>query len=177
MNILKEIITTIFILLFTTNNIYAQNISSDYKLRDMEKHKSPKKAAILSIIPGAGQFYTQKYWKIPIIYSALITSAYYINDNNDQYKMYKNTYLNRMNGQDDDIDYTNNELIILKDHYKRNREISVMLFSLTYLLNIIDASVNAHLFEYEVNENLLIQIRPVKMIDSYHTGIALNIRL
>ena len=143
----------------------------------MEKHKSPKKAAILSIIPGAGQFYTQKYWKIPIIYSALITSAYYINDNNDQYKMYKNTYLNRMNGQDDDIDYTNNELIILKDHYKRNREISVMLFSLTYLLNIIDASVNAHLFEYEVNENLLIQIRPVKMIDSYHTGIALNIRL
>jgi hypothetical protein len=177
LNILKEIITTIFILLFTTNNIYAQNISSDYKLRDMEKHKSPKKAAILSIIPGAGQFYTQKYWKIPIIYSALITSAYYINDNNDQYKMYKNTYLNRMNGQDDDIDYTNNELIILKDHYKRNREISVMLFSLTYLLNIIDASVNAHLFEYEVNENLLIQIRPVKMIDSYHTGIALNIRL
>ena len=177
MNILKGIITTIFILLFTTNNIYAQNISSDYKLRNMEKHKSPKKAAILSIIPGAGQFYTEKYWKIPIIYSALITSAYYINDNNDQYKMYKNTYLNRMNGQDDDIDYTNNELIILKDHYKRNREISVMLFSLTYLLNIIDASVNAHLFEYEVNENLSIQIRPVKMIDSYHTGIALNIRI
>ena len=177
MNILKGIITTIFILLFTTNNIYAQNISSDYKLKNMEKHKSPKKAAILSIIPGAGQFYTEKYWKIPIIYSALITSAYYINDNNDQYKMYKNTYLNRMNGQDDDIDYTNNELIILKDHYKRNREISVMLFSLTYLLNIIDASVNAHLFEYEVNENLSIQIRPVKMIDSHHTGIALNIRL
>jgi hypothetical protein len=145
LNILKGIITTIFILLFTTNNIYAQNISSDYKLRNMEKHKSPKKAAILSIIPGAGQFYTEKYWKIPIIYSALITSAYYINDN--------------------------------KDHYKRNREISVMLFSLTYLLNIIDASVNAHLFEYEVNENLSIQIRPVKMIDSHHTGIALNIRI
>ena len=52
-----------------------------------------------------------------------------------------------------------------------------MLFSLTYLLNIIDASVNAHLFEYEVNENLSIQIEPIKMIDSHHTGIALKIKL
>ena len=166
MNILKGIITAVVILLFTTNNIYAQI-----------KQKSPKKAAILSIVPGVGQFYTEKYWKIPIIYSALITSAYYINDNNDQYKMYKNTYLNRMNGHNDNLNYTNSELIILKDYYKRNREISVMLFSLTYLLNIIDASVNAHLFEYEVNENLSIQIEPVKMIDTHHAGMALNIKL
>jgi len=139
--------------------------------------KSPKKAAVLSLFPGAGQFYTKKYWKIPIIYSALITSAYYINDNNDQYKFYKNTYLNRQDGITDNLNYNNNELIVLKDFYKRNREISVMLFSLTYLLNIIDASVNAHLFEYEVNENLSIQVEPIKMIDSHHTGIALNIKL
>ena len=177
MNILKEIITTIFILLFTTNNIYAQNISSDYKLRNMEKHKSPKKAAILSIIPGAGQFYTEKYWKIPIIYSALITSAYYINDNNDQYKMYKNTYLNRMNGHNDNLNYTNSELIILKDYYKRNREISIMLFSLTYLLNIIDASVNAHLFEYEVNEDISLKLEPIMIQNDYYSSLKLNIQL
>jgi hypothetical protein len=82
-----------------------------------------------------------------------------------------------MNGHNDNLNYTNSELIILKDYYKRNREISVMLFSLTYLLNIIDASVNAHLFEYEVNENLSIQIEPVKMIDTHHAGMALNIKL
>ena len=58
-----------------------------------------------------------------------------------------------MNGQSDDLDYTDSELITLKDYYKRNREISIMLFSLTYILNIIDASVNAHLSEYEINED------------------------
>ena len=47
-----------------------------------EQTKSPKKAALLSIVPGAGQVYTKKYWKIPIIYSALITSGYFIYDNN-----------------------------------------------------------------------------------------------
>jgi hypothetical protein len=159
-------IITFLIVVYSNSKSYAQ----------IQK-KSPKKAAILSVVPGAGQFYTKKYWKIPIIYSALIASSYYINDNNNQYKFYKNTYLNRQDGISDNLNYNNNELIVLKDFYKRNREVSVMLFSLTYLLNIIDASVNAHLFEYEVNENLSIQIEPIKMIDSHHTGIALNIKL
>ena len=166
MTFFRICIITFCLLVCSNINSYAQ-----------VQKKSPKKAAILSIFPGAGQFYTKKYWKIPIIYSALIASAYYINDNNDQYKFYKNTYLNRQDGISDNLNYNNNELIVLKDFYKRNREISVMLFSLTYLLNIIDASVNAHLFEYEVNENLSIQIEPIKMIDSHHTGIALKIKL
>jgi len=159
-----SIITFCFILSF--NNTYAQ----------IQK-KSPKKAAILSLIPGAGQFYTKKYWKIPIIYSALVASAYYIDDNNTKYQLYKNTYLNRQDGKSDNLGYTDNNLLVLKDYYKRNREVSVILFSLTYLLNIVDASVNAHLFEYEVNENLSIQIEPIKMINSHHTVIALNIKL
>ena len=166
MTFFRLCIITFLIVVYSNSKSYAQ----------IQK-KSPKKAAILSVVPGAGQFYTKKYWKIPIIYSALITSAYYINDNNDQYKFYKNTYLNRQDGITDNLNYNNNELIVLKDFYKRNREVSVMLFSLTYLLNIIDASVNAHLFEYEVNENLSIQVEPIKMIDSHHTGIALNIKL
>ena len=161
-----SIITFCFILSFN-NNTYAQ----------IQK-KSPKKAAILSLIPGAGQFYTKKYWKIPIIYSALIASAYYIDDNNTKYQLYKNTYLNRQDDISDNLGHiTDNNLVVLKDYYKRNREVSVILFSLTYLLNIIDASVNAHLFEYEVNENLSIQIEPIMMINSQHTGIALNIKL
>ena len=166
MTFFRLCIITFSLVFWSNSNSYAQ----------IQK-KSPKKAAILSIVPGAGQFYTKKYWKIPIIYSALIASSYYINDNNNKYKFYKNTYLNRQDGISDNLNYNNNELIVLKDFYKRNREVSVMLFSLTYLLNIIDASVNAHLFEYEVNENLSIQIEPIKMIDSHHTGIALNIKL
>ena len=66
--------------------------------QEMEK-KIPKKAGTYSaIIPGAGQIYTKKYWKIPIIYGGLITSAYYIKKSNDSYELYKTSYLNRLNG-------------------------------------------------------------------------------
>ena len=166
MEILKKISIIFIVLLVCKQSINAQI-----------NEKSPKKAAILSIVPGAGQVYTKKYWKIPIIYSALIASGYYINENNSEYKKYRDTYLNRMNGQSDDLDYTDSELITLKDYYKRNREISIMLFSLTYILNIIDASVNAHLSEYEVNEDISLGIRPIKIQDNFYSGIALNIKL
>lgn len=166
MEILKKISVILIILLVCKQSINAQT-----------KEKSPKKAAILSIVPGAGQVYTKKYWKIPIIYSALIASGYYINDNDSEYKKYRDTYLNRMNGQSDDLNYTDSELVTLKDYYKRNREISIMLFSLTYILNIIDASVNAHLSEYEVNEDISLGIRPITIQDNFYSGIALNIKL
>ncbi|MDG2139058.1 MAG: DUF5683 domain-containing protein [Flavobacteriales bacterium] len=167
MEILKKISVILIILLVCKQSINAQT-----------KEKSPRKAAILSMyVPGAGQVYTKKYWKIPIIYSALIASGYYINENNSEYKKYRDTYLNRMNGQSDDLDYTDSELITLKDYYKRNREISIMLFSLTYILNIIDASVNAHLSEYEINEDISLGLRPITIQDNFYSGIALNIKL
>ena len=167
MEILKKISVILIILLVCKQSINAQT-----------KGKSPRKAAILSMyVPGAGQVYTKKYWKIPIIYSALIASGYYINENNSEYKKYRDTYLNRMNGQSDDLDYTDSELITLKDYYKRNREISIMLFSLTYILNIIDASVNAHLSEYEINEDISLGLRPITIQDNFYSGIALNIKL
>ena len=132
---------------------------------------------MLSIIPGAGQVYTKKYWKVPIIYSALIASGYYIIDNNKNYKHYRDTYLNRINGIGDNTEYTNNQLITLKDYYKRNREISIMLFSLAYILNIVDASVNAHLFQYDIDENISLKIEPFSYNKFDHNFICLKINL
>ena len=142
-----------------------------------EVYKSPKKAALFSLIPGGGQIYTKKYWKVPIIYSALATSGFFIHDNNKNYKYYRDTYLNRLDGIGDDINYTNSELITLKDYYKRNREISIMLFSLAYILNIVDASVNAHLFQYEIDENISFKIDPFSYDQFNHNLISLNINL
>ena len=153
------------------------SLTNSKKTIAQEQTKSPKKAAILSIVPGAGQVYTKKYWKIPIIYSALITSGYFIYDNNKNYKYYRDTYLNRINGIGDNIDYTNSELITLKDYYKRNREISIMLFSLSYILNIVDASVNAHLFEYELNENISLKIEPLNYQEFQYSSLSLNVNL
>ena len=142
-----------------------------------EVYKSPKKAALFSLIPGGGQIYTKKYWKVPIIYSALATSGFFIHDNNKNYKYYRDTYLNRLDGIGDDINYTNSELITLKDYYKRNREISIMLFSLAYILNIVDASVNAHLFQYEIDENISLKIDPFSYDQFNHNLISLKINI
>ena len=76
--------------------------------------KIPKRAGIYSaLIPGSGQIYTEKYWKVPIIYAGIITSAYYIKESNSSYKLYKDAYINRLEGNNsDDIfsQYSNNEL-------------------------------------------------------------------
>ena len=146
------------------------------------KGKNAKKASLYSaIIPGAGQIYTEKYWKIPIIYSGLIASAYYIKQNNDQYKLYRSTYLNRINNDNNtdqfQAEYSNQDLVTLTDFYRRNREVSTLLFTLTYLLNIIDASVSAHLFSFDVSEDLSMNIKPIYFMHSKSSGIQLSFNL
>ena len=141
--------------------------------------KIPKRAGMYSaIIPGAGQVYTKKYWKVPIIYAGLITSAYYFKENHDFYDLYKSTYLNRIDGNTTDIwDYSNTDLITLTEFYRRNREVSALLFTLTYILNIVDASVSAHLFEYDVTEDISLHFQPIYMAKENANGLSLSIKL
>ena len=143
------------------------------------REKIPKKAGLYSaILPGAGQVYTKKYWKVPVIYGGLITSAYYINESNDLYQLYKSTYLNRLDGDfTDNLNYSDSDLRTLSEYYRRNREVSVLLFTLTYILNIVDASVNAHLFDYDVSEDLSLHIQPVYFSKENASGILLSFNL
>lgn len=141
--------------------------------------KTPKKAGIYSaLLPGAGQVYTKKYWKVPIIYAGLITSGYYIKESHGLYNLYKQTYLNRLDGdRSDTFSYDDAQLVILTEHYRRNREISALLFSLTYALNIVDASVSAHLFDYNVSEDISLHIQPIYMAKENASGLSLLIKL
>ena len=141
--------------------------------------KIPKRAGLYSaILPGAGQVYTKKYWKVPIIYAGLITSAYYIKESHDFYQNYKNTYLNRINGdRSDDIDYSDSQLIEAIELTRRNRDVSALLFTLTYVLNIVDASVSAHLFDYDVSEDISLHIQPIYMAKENASGLSLSIKL
>tara|TARA_B100001250_G_scaffold273598_1_gene236269 strand:- start:54 stop:557 length:504 start_codon:yes stop_codon:yes gene_type:complete len=141
--------------------------------------KIPKKAGLYSaILPGSGQVYTKKYWKVPIIYGGLVTSAYYIKESNDLYQLYKSTYLNRLDGDfTDKLNYSDSDLRTLTEHYRRNREVSALLFTLTYILNIVDASVNAHLFDYDVSEDLSLHIQPVYFSKENASGISLSFNL
>ena len=144
---------TIFFLILLSTNVNAQNI---------ETNKNPKKAAIYSaIIPGAGQVYTKKYWKTPIIYAGIVTASYFISDNQEKYTLYKTTALNRINGDySDHMTYTDSELIILKDYYRRNRDLSIFGLIGVYIINIIDASINAHLFHYDISDDISLNVQP-----------------
>jgi len=145
-----------------------------------EPIKSPRKAAILSsVLPGLGQIYNKRYWKVPIIYAGLLTSTYYINDNNIQYKRYKNAYLKRLdnNPNNDDFvgEYSSCDLLILKDFYRRNREISILCFLGTYIINILDASVDSHLFDYDISEDISLQIKPTSTANLNGLSLTLNL--
>ena len=151
-------------------------ISLSISSQKIQKDKSPKKASIYSaVIPGAGQIYTKKYWKVPIIYGGLVASAYFINDNNNQYKEYREAALLSYETGEDQLGYTYSELITLKDHYKRNREISYFSFVGVYILNIIDASVNAHLFNFDVSDDISLNIRPYSTFSN--TGVSFSLNL
>ena len=133
-----------------------------------------------ALLPGTGQVYTRKYWKVPIIYAGLITSAYYIKESHDLYDLYKKTYLNRgyNNGTDEfSTTYTDADLRTLTEHYRRNKEISALLFTLAYVLNIVDASVSAHLFNYDVSEDISLHIQPIYMAKENANGLSLSIKL
>ena len=150
-------------------------ISLSVSSQKIQKEKFPKKAAIYSaVIPGSGQIYTKKYWKVPIIYGGLLTSVYFINDNNIQYKKYKDAALLSYETEEDQLGYTYSELIILKDHYKRNREISYFYFVGVYILNIVDASVNAHLFNFDVSDDISLNIRPYSTLSNTGVSFSLN---
>ena len=73
--------------------------------------------------------------------------------------------------------YSDSDLRTLTDHYRRNREVSALLFTLTYILNIVDASVNAHLFDYDVSEDLSLQIQPMYFSKENATGLSLSFNL
>ena len=145
-----------------------------------EPIQSPRKAAILSsTLPGLGQIYNKKYWKIPIIYAGLLTSAYYINDNNVQYKLYRDAYLKRLDNNPDNDDfvgeYSSGDLLILKDFYRRNREISILCFVGTYIINVLDASVDAHLFDYDISEDISLHMTPTSTTNFNGLSLTLNL--
>ncbi len=129
---------------------------------------SPPKAAMLSAtLPGLGQIYNQKYWKVPIIYAGFGTLAYFVDFNNTNYRKWRRAWLARVDGNPGTIDdfplHSTDVLERAMNYYRRNLEISYMLAAGLYLLNILDASVDAHLMNFDVGEKLSFGLQPVQI--------------
>ena len=127
---------------------------------------SPSKAAFYSaILPGLGQIYNKKYWKAPIVWGAMGTSTYFYLTNNSEYKRYRTAFKQRESGLTDEFTTINadgsktliisrNGLISAQKTLKSNRDLSLLTTLVFYVLQIVEASVNAHLLQFNTNDNL-----------------------
>jgi len=145
---------------------------------------SPTKAGLYSaVLPGLGQFYNKKYWKVPIVWGGIGTGVGIALWNNSNYNRYRNAFIAELNGQKhefSDIPGVNKDVLgRTQDKFKRQRDYSIAVTALVYVLNIVDAVVDAHLYDQRHDPDLA--IRPTVIYDEFapqnaKAGLSLNFR-
>lgn len=160
------------ILFLLTASVHAQQIKPDSLLADTlikikpEKVHSPTKATLLStFLPGAGQVYNKKYWKVPVVFASIGTSLYFAISNQQNFRDFKQAYLYRIDGDpntvDDYVDLLSEAgLKANMDYHQRNRDLAYVFTGVFYVLNIVDAAVDAHLFNFPKNDKLSFNLQP-----------------
>ncbi|HPH83861.1 MAG TPA: DUF5683 domain-containing protein [Ferruginibacter sp.] len=158
------------------------------KKTDSTAKYSPRKAIIRSaIIPGWGQIYNKKYWKLPLVYGALGTTTYLFFRNLNQYRTAKNAYILATDG-----DVTNDILIpqpyysvkdqperirTFRNQVRQNVDYSVLFFLIFWGLNVADAAVDAHLKTFDVSEDISLHIKPGYSPMAHTNGISLVVQI
>jgi hypothetical protein len=128
----------------------------------------PRKASMYAaVLPGLGQIYNRKYWKVPIVYGGFAALAWYTFFSNDQFVRFRTAldYATDNNPStvhefDGDPRYTDEVLTRFKDYYRRERDRTVILTAVFYAITIVDAAVDAHLFEFDVSDDLGMKLGP-----------------
>lgn len=161
---------------------------STFKLTNDINREARKATLMSAILPGLGQIYNRKYWKVPVIYAAAGGLGYFFVVNNKQYKNYQQALTYRF---DDDVStedaypqYDDANLVVLKKKYKKRRDLCGIGVGAVYLLNIIDANVDAHLrgFDEKINEKLSLSIKPCANVLTtfqqpvYYSGLKIKLR-
>lgn len=174
-NIPSDTVTTII----PRADTVAATVSAPADIKDEIVH-SPQKAAMYSaILPGLGQAYNKKYWKIPLVYGGFAAFGYFINFNNNRYKLFKLYYSDLTDGNDmtnsfldykyvdgdkmDDLSYVETlkrGFIREQDRWRRWRDMNIIMIVGFYGLNIIDASVDAHFFNWDISDDLTLRWQP-----------------
>lgn len=146
-----------------------------------KKRHSPTKAALFSAaLPGLGQGYNKKYWKIPIVYAGFAGLGYAVYYTATEFKNYRSAYRLQVDGDKTTIgSYKGIEdeatLKTYRDYFKRNLDISAICTAVWYTLNIVDAAVDAHLFEWNMKDDLTVSWRPVLMNPTGNNSACLGV--
>lgn len=142
---------------------------------------SPSKAAFYSaVLPGLGQIYNKRYWKLPIVYGGLATTLYFYIDNNNEMNRYRNAFKLRQAGFEDEFlgRLSDQSLEDAQNQLRRNRDLSALLTLAVYVLNIIDANVDAHLRQYNTDKRLSVRLKPYvdkrQQVNQSNFGLSLN---
>lgn len=124
----------------------------------------PTKAALYSaVLPGLGQAYNKKYWKIPLVYGGAVAFGAVIRFNHNQYTDFKNELIRKTDNDPSTVPVSNfseTSLRSIRDQARRNRDYSIILSMLFYGLNIVDAAVDAHLKDFNIDDDLSMQVYP-----------------
>ncbi|MFO7790865.1 MAG: DUF5683 domain-containing protein [Bacteroidota bacterium] len=140
--------------------------------------RSPLKASIYSaVLPGAGQIYNRKYWKVPIVYAGIGTFTYLGFQYQQQFTRYKSALINRQNGEPDEFEglLSDNAIENEMDRLRRMRDLNIIGATLMYLLQIIDANVDASLSDFDVSDDLSLMLKPVRTHESQPMTLCLSL--
>ncbi len=165
------------LILLSSNSLFGQerdtiNIDT-VKVNESELPvHSPTKASLFSaIVPGLGQAYNQKYWKIPLIYVGIGIPLYFGIEQHNLFTEKRDAYLDRISGDSTDKYlefgnfFSNDGLLESMDINRRNRDLMFIIAGVIYVLQIVDASVDAHLFYFDVSDDLSFHYSPTFYYD------------
>lgn len=183
---MKPFFTLCFLIVFASC-AFAQNLeatptdTTDVAEKPALREHSVKKATVMSaVLPGLGQVYNRKWWKVPIVYAGLGTCIYFIDDNTSNYTYFRDQLIAELDSDPstlNETEFNSNQLREITDQYRRWLDLSYISLGLVYALNIIDAHVDAHLFQFEVNEDLSLRWQPQLIVGprtSAGIGLVLN---
>ncbi len=183
--LLFPLVTLGFFLLFFSQNCFAQQADSTRKAKQEKPDysnlpKNPRKATILSaILPGAGQVYNGKSWKVPIIYAGLITDIYFIGYNSSRYQVFIKALIAEDNDEPREFPTLNREALVRNvDYWRGNRDLCYVLLGAIYALNLIDANVDAHLSGFDISDDLSLGIEPkIESLSASNNSMGFSIKL
>jgi len=144
---------------------------------------NPRKALFFSAaLPGMGQVYNKRYWKVPIVYGGLILGAYVVNVYQNQYLQYKSELFSLLNNPQlpkSESGYTQDQLRPIINKTRRQRDYFSILTGIWYILQIMDAHVDAHLKEFDLNPQLQVKVEPMvenSQLTGRNSGVSLKFK-
>ena len=180
------------ICLYFTLLIFLVSAKAQVNIDSIDKEKFVKRSTVLSsLIPAGGQVHnnlikpnhikSRIWWKVPIIYGGMATAAYYIYFNQNEFSAIRSERLDRQNGATPSLYpyYSSSQLKIIQEQYRRYRDISVISLLGVYLLQVIDANVEANLFLFDTDDNLSMQFSVLPTFTnttSFSPALTLNYR-